>query len=210
MLQQYYEIDKIEVGIDEAGRGCLFGPVCVASVIWLDKDPITNNKKYILKDSKKVSEKNRNILRTYIEDHSILFNVQFIDNNYIDKHNILNSTLDGMHKCLDNIVNSIKIDTILIDGNQFKPYFDVDSNLIPYRCIIDGDNTYKSIACASILAKTYRDEYINNLVKEYPELKKYDIHNNKGYGTSNHIDAIHKYGITKWHRQSFGICKEYV
>jgi ribonuclease HII len=206
MLTQYFEKNKIELGIDEAGRGCLFGPVVIGSVIWLDEDPNPNLE---IKDSKKCSLIKRKELREYIEDNSILFNVKFLDNDYIDKYNILESTLNGMHRCVDNIIQNINIDTILVDGNKFHPYFDDNDNHIPHVCIINGDNTYKSIAAASILAKEYRDEYILNLVKENPILEKYDIHNNKGYGTKKHLDAIKKYGLTKWHRKTFGICKKY-
>ena len=206
MLTQFYEKNKIELGIDEAGRGCLFGPVVIGSVIWLDEDPEPNLE---IKDSKKCSLKKRKELREYIEDNSILFSVKFLDNDYIDKYNILESTLNGMHKCVDSIVQNINIDTILVDGNKFNPYFDDNDNHIPHVCVIGGDDVYKSIASASILAKEYRDEYILNLVKENPILEKYDIHNNKGYGTKKHLDAIKKYGLTKWHRKTFGICKKY-
>ena len=207
MLEQFYEQNKIEVGIDEAGRGCLFGPVCVAAVIWLDEDPIQDDKNYEIKDSKKVSEKKRTLLKDYIKDNSIAYNIQLIHHNDIDKYNILQATLRGMRLCLDNITDIINIDTILIDGNHFDFYSDKNDNYIDHVCVIDGDNIYKSIAAASILAKTYRDEWIYKLVNENPELEKYDLRNNKGYGTKRHLDAIKQYGVTKWHRKSFGICK---
>ena len=207
MLEQFYEQNKIEVGIDEAGRGCLFGPVCVGAVIWLDEDPIKDDKNYEIKDSKKVSEKKRTLLKDYIKDNSIAYSIQLIHHEDIDKYNILQATLRGMRLCLDNITDIINIDTILVDGNHFDFYSDKNDNYIDHICVIDGDNIYKSIAAASILAKTYRDEWIQNLVKENPELEKYDLYNNKGYGTKKHLDAIKKYGITKWHRKSFGICK---
>jgi len=205
-MEQYYEKNKIELGIDEAGRGCLFGPVSISSVIWLDKDPCPD---IIIKDSKQLSLKNRLLAYDYILDNSIANSSVLINNEDIDKDNILKSTIKGMHKCIDNIVNNIDIDTILVDGNQFKYYMDKNGECINHECIINGDNTYKSIAAASILAKVNRDNYINNLCEEYPELKKYDIHNNKGYGTKKHLNAIKEYGITKWHRKTFGICKEY-
>ena len=207
MLEQFYEQNKIEVGIDEAGRGCLFGPVCVAAVIWLDEDPIQDDKNYEIKDSKKVSEKKRTLLKDYIKDNSIAYNIQLIHHNDIDKYNILQATLRGMRLCLDNITDIINIDTILVDGNHFDFYSDKNDKYIDHVCVIDGDNIYKSIAAASILAKTYRDEWIYKLVDENPELEKYDLRNNKGYGTKKHLDAIKEYGITKWHRKSFGICK---
>lgn len=206
MLEQFYEKDKIELGIDEAGRGCLFGPVVVASVIWPDNEPEPSLE---VKDSKKCSVKKRKELREYIEKNSISYSVQFIDNNEIDKNNILQSTITGMHRCADFITEKMKIDTLLIDGNRFNLYFDKKGDNIPHVCITGGDDKYKSIAAASILAKEYRDEYILNLVKENSELEKYDIHNNKGYGTKKHIEAIKEYGITKWHRNTFGICKKY-
>ena len=206
MLEQFYEQNKIEVGIDEAGRGCLFGPVCVGAVIWLDEDPIKDDKNYEIKDSKKVSEKKRTLLIDYIKDNCIAYNIQLIHHNDIDKYNILQATLRGMRLCLDNITDIINIDTILVDGNHFDFYSDKNDNYIDHVCVIDGDNIYKSIAAASILAKTYRDEWIYKLVDENPELEKYDLRNNKGYGTKRHLDAIKEYGITKWHRKSFGIC----
>ena len=201
MLKQFYEPDKIELGIDEAGRGCLFGPICVASVIWLDEDP---NPDLEIRDSKKMSEKKRNILRTYILDNSISSSVNFIDNETIDKDNILEATMKGMHQCIDDVSSNINIDTLLIDGPHFNMY-----DGISHVCVVNGDNTYKSIAAASILAKTFRDEYINRLVDENPELEKYDIRKNKGYGTRKHLEAIREHGITKWHRKTFGICRNY-
>ena len=201
MLKQFYEPDKIELGIDEAGRGCLFGPVCVSSVIWLDEDP---NPDLVIRDSKKMSEKKRNILRTYILDNSISSSVKFIDNETIDRDNILEATMKGMHECIDDVSSNINIDTLLIDGPHFNMY-----DGISHVCVVNGDNTYKSIAAASILAKTFRDEYISRLVDENPELEKYDIRNNKGYGTRKHLEAIREHGITKWHRKTFGICKNF-
>ena len=205
MLKQFYEKDKIEVGLDEVGRGCLFGPVCVAGVVWLDNDP---EPQLEIRDSKKVPEKKRTLLKDYILENSIAYSIQLVDNDYIDKFNILNSTMTGMHKCLDEITELLSIDTILVDGNHFEYYSDKYDNYINHVCVVNGDNTYKSIAAASILAKTYRDEWINKLVDENPELEKYDLRNNKGYGTKRHLDAIKQYGITRWHRKSFGICND--
>ena len=200
MLEQFYETDKIELGLDEAGRGCLFGPVCVAGVIWLDEEP---NETIVIKDSKKVSEKKRNILRDYIIDNAIAYNIQFICSEEIDKINILEATILGMNQCIDGIVQTVKPDTILIDGPHFNFY-----EGISHVCINGGDDKYKSIAAASILAKTHRDKWIKDLVKDNPELEKYALLKNKGYGTKIHIEAIKKYGLTKWHRKSFGICKD--
>ena len=209
MLKQFHEKDKIEIGIDEAGRGCLFGPVFVAAVIWLDKDP-NETKEYILKDSKKCSEKKRILLREYIEQNAKAFSVVRISEEEIDKTDILKATMKGMHQCVDEIRSQLEIDTILVDGNHFDIYTDKDMNPIDHECIINGDNTYKSIAAASILAKTHRDEYILNLVKENPQLSMYAIQNNKGYGTKDHMNAIRENGITQWHRKTFKPCSNYL
>ena len=205
-MEQYYQKDKLELGIDEAGRGCLFGPVSIAGVVWINEelDPSIE-----IKDSKKLCLKKRLLAYDYILNNSIANTSLLIHHEEIDKDNILKSTLKGMHKCVDNITEQLNIDTILVDGNQFNFYMDKNGECINHKCIIKGDDTYKSIASASILAKVNRDNYINNLCEEYPELKKYDIHNNKGYGTKKHLNAIKEYGITKWHRKTFGICKEY-
>ena len=132
-----------------------------------------------------------------------------IDHEEIDKKNILQCSIEGMHLCLDDITKKQNVDMILVDGNHFKQYYSSKMDeFIEHQCVIKGDNTYKSIAAASILAKTYRDNYILKLVEDYPELKKYDIHNNKGYGTKKHMEAIETYGITQWHRKSFAPCKD--
>ena len=209
MLKQFHEKDKIEIGIDEAGRGCLFGPVFVAGVIWLGKDP-NETKEYILKDSKKCSEKKRILLREYIEKNAKAFSVVKISEEEIDKTDILKATMKGMHECVDDIRSQLEIDTILVDGNHFDIYTDKDMNPIDHECVINGDNTYKSIAAASILAKTHRDEYILNLVKENPQLSMYAIQNNKGYGTKAHMNAIRENGITQWHRKTFKPCSNYL
>ena len=205
ILKQYQDKDQFEVGLDEAGRGCLFGPVCVAGVTWLDEDP---EHCIEIRDSKKCTEKHRLQCYDTIIEHSKAYSIQMIDNNAIDKDNILRSSLKGMHLCLDEISKHTMIDKILVDGNHFYTYYSKEQEeFLDHECIIKGDNIYKSIAAASILAKTYRDNYILQLVEEYPELKKYDIHNNKGYGTKKHMEAIKEHGITQWHRKSFAPCK---
>ena len=204
-LKQFYKENQNEVGIDEAGRGCLFGPVCVASVLWLQEDP---DKDIILKDSKKCSEKYRNKCYDYIKENALSYSIQMISHDEIDKKNILKCTLEGMHRCLDEISEKTNIDLILVDGNHFPPYYSKQKDdFLEHKCVVKGDNEYKSIAAASILAKTFRDNYIYELVKTHPELEKYDIQNNKGYGTKKHMDAIKKYGVTNWHRKSFAPCK---
>ena len=181
---------KYEAGIDEAGRGSLAGPVTAAAVI-LEKD--FKNKD--LNDSKKLSPKKRLELKKYIEKNALAYSVAFVNSSYIDKNNILNSTFKAMHMSLESL--DIEPDFILVDGNLFKPYRD-----LKYKCIVKGDQQYKNIAAASILAKTYRDEYMSNLHLKFPE---YDWIKNKGYGTKYHIDMIKKFGRTKYHRKSFQI-----
>lgn len=203
MLKQYLDGTKIEVGIDEAGRGCLFGPVTVAAVIWPQEDPDPTLE---IKDSKKVGEKKRLILKDYIENNAIAWSVQFISHEEIDKLNILQATMKGMHKCIDEIREQLEIDTILVDGNSFKMYTDENLDCMDHVCVVNGDNTYKSIAAASILAKTHRDNYILELSKDNSELEKYGIPKNKGYGTKVHMDALKEYGSTHGHRMSFKPC----
>ena len=197
--------DKIEVGIDEAGRGCLFGPVCIASVSLTNlTDPLVDE----IKDSKKLSQKKREKLFTFIKENSI-YSVKLIDHEIIDKENILQATLNGMHLTLDEVDTKIKIDLILVDGNHFPNYFSIKQDkYINHECVINGDNTFVNIAAASILAKVTRDNYIIDLCEENEELKKYDLHNNKGYGTKKHMEALKEYGIVEGHRKSFKPCKK--
>lgn len=204
MLKQYLDETKIEVGIDEAGRGCLFGPVCVAAVIWPHEDPEPCLE---IKDSKKVSEKKRLLLQDYIKENALAWSVQFVSHEEIDNLNILQATMKGMHRCVDEIRQQIEVDTILVDGNSFPMYTDESLDYINHECIIGGDDKYKSIASASILAKTHRDNYIKELVKNNPDLEKYGLHNNKGYGTKIHMDALKKYGPIDGHRKSFKPCQ---
>ena len=190
MLQSYYQKRYVEAGCDEAGRGCYAGPVFAAALI-LRKDfyhPLLN-------DSKQVSEANRNELRKVIEKEAVCFSVASVDNNEIDKINILKASFKAMHLPLDCLKKKPKY--ILVDGNRFTPYQDVK-----HKCIIKGDGLYASIAAASILAKTYRDEYMRKLHEEHP---LYLWCKNKGYGTEEHRLAIDAYGLTKYHRMSFNI-----
>lgn len=190
MLMNKFSEFKYEVGIDEAGRGSLAGPVTAAAVI-LGKD--LKNKD--LNDSKKLSPKKRLELKKYIEKNALAYSVAFVNSSHIDKKNILNSTFKAMHMSLEGL--DIEPDFILVDGNLFKSYRD-----LKHKCIIKGDQKYQNIAAASILAKTYRDEYMSNLHIKFPE---YNWTKNKGYGTKYHIDMIKKYGRTKYHRKSFQI-----
>ena len=190
MLQPYLYKTKIEAGLDEAGRGCYAGPVFAAAVV-LPKGffhPLLN-------DSKKLTEKERDTLRPIIEKESINYAVASVDNDEIDVINILQASFKAMHLALDQLLCIPQL--LLIDGNRFKQYSD-----IPHRCIIQGDGLYASIAAASVLAKTYRDEYMRELHKEYAH---YDWHSNKGYGTRMHRKAIEANGLCKYHRKSFNI-----
>ncbi len=188
MLKPFLNIDTAEVGCDEAGRGCLAGPVFAAAVILPQ-----NYKNELLTDSKKLSEKKRNILKKEIINNALYWAVASIDNNEIDKINILNASIKAMHLAISQL--KIIPEHILVDGNRFKPYQN-----IPHTCIIKGDGKYMSIAAASILAKTFRDEYMNNLHLEHPE---YLWNKNKGYPTKKHREAIAANGITKYHRKTF-------
>ena len=187
MLKTFHSKAK-EAGSDEAGRGCLAGPVTAASVILPKK---FQNK--ILNDSKQLSEHKRELLRPIIEENALDFSVCHIYENEIDKINILNASILAMHKSLDKLKE--KPSLILVDGNIFRPYKN-----IPYKCIVKGDSKYMSIAAASVLAKTYRDAYMLKLHEEFP---MYNWAKNKGYPTKEHREAIRKYGLTKYHRRSF-------
>ncbi len=190
MLLPFYQNKLIEAGLDEAGRGCYAGPVFAAAVI-LPKDffhPLLN-------DSKQLKEKQRDLLRPIIEKESIAFAVSEISNKEIDNINILQASYKAMHQSIDQL--SIIPELLLIDGNRFKPYKQID-----HFCIVKGDGKYASIAAASILAKTYRDEYMQQLHKKFPQ---YGWDQNKGYGTSIHRKAIESNGLCKYHRKSFNI-----
>ena len=208
MLKKYHTENILEVGIDEAGRGCLFGPVCIGAVILKDSDdPLMNE----IKDSKKISEKKRNKLYDFIKNNSIAYSVQFLNHEEIDKYNILQTTLNGMHKCLDEIDEKVNIENILVDGNHFPPYFSIKQDkFLNHVCIIKGDNEYLNIAAASILAKVSRDNYIKDLCEKNEIYNKYNLAKNKGYGTKQHLDAIKEFGITDLHRKTFAPCKNYI
>lgn len=214
-LNDYYDEELMEVGLDEVARGCLAGPVFAAAVIWPKsfEDIVSDNYELYnsIRDSKKLSHSRRNVLRNYIEENAIDFSVAYEDNTTIDKINILNATYKTMHKALDNL--NVTPDSIIVDGNKFKPYYIKTENnnieLIPHKCFEKGDSKYISIAAASILAKVYHDEYIENLVNNDPLLEKYGWKSNMCYGTSEHIQAIKEYGLTQYHRKTFGICRNY-
>ncbi len=207
-LLEYQTEGVVEVGIDEAGRGCLFGRLYVAGVILPnDIKELCEEEDIVIKDSKKMSEKNKEKAREFIERVAIDYSVVYKEHDYIDEHNIFEATQHSMHEVVSNL--TIKPEKILVDGNYFRTYWTNKGEEIEHECVIGGDNKYMSIAAASILAKTYKDKYIEEFVKEHPELKEYDLINNSGYGTANHIDAIKTFGISPYHRKSFGICKNY-
>jgi ribonuclease HII len=190
MLEPYLHKTKTEAGVDEAGRGCYAGPVFAAAVI-LPNDffhPLLN-------DSKLLSEKQRDILRPIIEKESIAFAVAQVCNKEIDAINILQASYMAMHIAIDNLYKTPT--QLLVDGNRFKPYKNIQ-----HKCIVKGDGKYASIAAASILAKTYRDDYMNKIHIEYSD---YGWDKNKGYGTAIHRKAIEKNGLCKYHRTSFNI-----
>jgi len=184
---------EMECGTDEAGRGCLAGPVTAAAVI------LPNSfKNKILNDSKQLSEKNRSFLKPLIEKASISFGVQHIFEPEIDTINILNASIKAMHESIEAL--KMVPEFIIVDGNRFKPYKN-----IPHQTIIKGDSKFMSIAAASVLAKTYRDEYMEKIHEEFP---MYNWKKNKGYPTKEHRAAIKAYGITKYHRKSFRLLPE--
>lgn len=190
MLFSYYQEEFIEAGCDEAGRGCLAGPVFAAAVI-LPRD-FTHEQ---LTDSKQLCEEDRYELRKIIENKAIAYAVAQVDHNEIDRINILNASFLAMHKALDML--HIRPGFVLIDGNRFKKYQEV-----PHACIVKGDGKYFSIAAASILAKTYRDDFMKELAILHPE---YDWCSNKGYPTIKHRNAVLQYGFSPYHRRTFRV-----
>jgi ribonuclease HII len=193
MLSLQFSSYRIESGTDEAGRGCLAGPVTAAAVILP-----AHFENSILNDSKQLSEKAREKLRPIIEAQAVSFAVTHLEPKVIDEINILNASIKAMQESILKL--NPKPEYIIVDGNRFKPVLD-----IPHSCIVKGDAKFMSIAAASILAKTYRDDYMNQIHEEYP---MYNWKQNKGYPTQEHREAIRKYGVTKYHRMSFRLLPE--
>ena len=189
LLNRYYE-GKIEAGCDEAGRGCLAGSVYAAAVILPE-----GYQNELLNDSKQLSEKKRYQLREIIERDAVAWAVGIVTPEEIDKINILNASILAMHRALDQL--KVRPEAIIVDGNRFKPY-----KKLPHTTIVKGDGKYLAIAAASILAKTYSDDYMNKLAEEYPQ---YDWLSNKGYPTKKHREAIKQFGITPYHRKSYNL-----
>ena len=190
MLKNNYYKGKVEAGCDEAGRGCLAASVYAAAVI-LPED----YQNELLNDSKQLTEKKRYQLREIIERDAVAWAVGIVTPEEIDKVNILNASILAMHRALDQL--KVRPEAIIVDGNRFKPY-----QKLPHTTIVKGDGKYLSIAAASILAKTYRDDYMNQLAEEYPQ---YDWRSNKGYPTKKHREAIKQFGITPYHRKSYNL-----
>ena len=206
MLEAYYKEGLIEAGCDEAGRGCLAGPVFAAAVI-LPSD----FRNEMLNDSKQLTEKKRYQLREVIEREALAWAVGIVDNNVIDKINILNASILAMHRALDQL--TIRPEYIIVDGNRWKPYQELTANdnvndndnepkVVPATTIVKGDGKYLSIAAASILAKTYRDDFMLRIHEEFPQ---YHWDKNKGYPAKVHREAIRQYGTTPYHRMSFNL-----
>ncbi len=195
MLKSNFSDFSLEAGTDEAGRGCLCGPVVAAAVI-LQKD-FTHP---FLNDSKQLSKKKRDELRPFIEENAIAFGVSFVWQDEVDKINVLQASIIGMHRAIEEL--KIIPEFIIIDGNKFKNYKE-----IPYETIVKGDAKYLSIAAASVLAKTYRDEYMLKIHQEFP---MYNWKNNKGYPTKEHRNGIREFGITQHHRKTFRLLPEQI
>lgn len=195
MLLPHYYCDKIEAGCDEAGRGCLAGSVYAAAVILpADYDNPA------LDDSKKLTEKRRYALREEIERDAVAWAVGVVTPEEIDKVNILHASFLAMHRALDQL--AVRPEALIIDGNRFDPYPARCAGQLPYTCVVHGDARYQAIAAASILAKTYRDDYMARLDEEYPA---YGWRKNKGYPTRDQREAIRQHGITKYHRKTFNL-----
>jgi len=230
-LATYYHPENLwEIGVDEAGRGPLFGRLYVAAAI-LPKEPDTRRpachqpfRHSDMKDSKKFhSEKKIREVAEYIKTHAVAWHVHYIDEGTIDQINIRQAVLRAMHECCRQCILQISAKYpetqaeedffLLIDGNDFVPYTQFDERSqsiveIPHQTVEGGDNQYTPIAAASILAKVARDEYVKELCVQYPDLdRRYGITKNKGYGTKRHLDGIREHGISQWHRRSFGLCK---
>jgi len=203
ILKGFYAEDSLEVGLDEAGRGPLFGRVYVGAAI-LPPEDFDHS---LMRDSKKLSERKRLQAFDYIKENAIDYSVAYFDEKQIDDINIFNSTYQAMHKALDNL--QVRPEMILVDGNYFLPY-SFEEEEIQHVCVIKGDNTYSSIAAASILAKVSRDKYIWKMCDEDETLDTfYGLRKNKGYGTAQHIEGIKKHGSCQFHRKTFGLCRNY-
>ena len=200
-LLPFHTPDVIEVGVDEAGRGPLIGRVYTGAVIWPADLTCT-----IVKDSKKYHKTiDREKAYDYVIEHAIAYGIAYVEPEEIDEINIFRAVMKAMHSAIQQTY--INPEHILVDGDHFKPFTDQYGDNPQYTTVIGGDNKYLSIAAGSVLAKVSHDRYICDLCDRYPILDRYDLRNNKGYGSPKHLEAIQKYGITQFHRQSFRICQ---
>lgn len=214
-LEKIYDIqNQFEIGIDEAGRGPLFGRLYVAAAVLPKSDDFKHEH---MKDSKKFhSKKKIKDTSDYIKEHALAWSIQYIEHDVIDSINIRQAVFKGMHQAVEEIMTTFQSKDmfLLVDGNDFKPYvyFHEEKEelvTIPHTTIEGGDNKYTPIAAASILAKVARDEYIETLCSQYPELQtRYCLNTNQGYGTKKHLEGIKEHGISQWHRKTYGRCKE--
>ena len=202
----YKNSNNFEICIDEAGRGCMAGPVYAAAVIWPNHSGVDSS---MIKDSKKISAKKREIVAAYIEKTAVAYGIGYASAEEIDKFNILEATYMAMHRAVSQIENErdlSKLHTLLVDGKWFKPYWLKSGNVLEHTCIVKGDSTYTGIAAASILAKVNHDRHIKRLCREYPQYTLYNWEKNMCYGTKSHMQAIKENGISHLHRKTFGIC----
>ena len=217
-LLSYQSPDQVEVCLDECARGCGFGSTFIGAVVLPhDFEEQMKAANVIVRDSKKMSAKQREKAFHFIKDHALAYSIVSKDNKRIDEINILQAVMEAMHEAITNVRSVMEVNKILVDGDKFNPYYkDKDENSkdpIPHECVVEGDGTYYGIAAASILAKHAHDTWIHELVEQYPELKEYDIQNNQGYLTAKHLAKIrekiaNKEPLSPWHRLSFGICRE--
>ena len=207
-MNKFFQGQLLEVGVDEVARGCLFGRVYSATVIWRTQEDLNNllnltlNKEEKLQDSKKLSREKRNYLKNYIEAFALDYSVAWCESDEVDRINIRQATFKSMHNALNNL--KIKLDLIVVDGYNFQDYKNIN-----HKCIIKGDQKLTIISAVSILVKVYHDNYIIDLCRKFSELNKYNLNLNIGHKSKKHIDAIKKYEITKYNRKTFGICKKF-
>jgi ribonuclease HII len=205
-MESLVSVDALEVGVDEAGRGCLMGRVYAGACI-LHMEPTDEDDKLFgrIRDSKKLSVKIRNQLNTYIRDNALAFGIGYADVEEVDTVNIRNASMIAMHRALDQI--QLDYDTITVDGDWFRPYYRSGVRM-PFVCIEDGDNKYRNIAAAAILAKHARDEWVSGVCAEHPEwASQYGWAKNMGYGTAVHMEGLRKHGVTPLHRMTFAPCR---
>ena len=201
-LKLYFKPGIMEVGLDEAGLGPLIGPVFAAAVYW--PEDLTHP---LVRDSKTLNRREKLIAYDFIREEAIGYGIAKIEADEIDKINNKQAGIKAMHTAIDK--TSIMPDNIIVDGNYFRFYIDTNGEQVSHTCIVDGDKKYYSIAAASILAKVSHDREIQSLCDKYPDLEKYELRNNMGYGTKQHCEAIQTYGITQFHRQTFKRVREY-